>query len=114
MDKFSIFIKQLTDRFVALPQGQKFAILALVAAGFASLFAMSLWVQTPDYQLLYSKLSPQDAAQIVERLKSDKIPYELSQGGQTIRVPSKDMHEIRLQLASEGLPEGGGSGHGNF
>jgi flagellar M-ring protein FliF len=107
MEKFSTFITQLTDRFSALPQGQKFAILALVAAGFASLFAMSLWVQTPDYQLLYSKLSPQDAAQIVERLKSEKIPYELSQGGQTIRVPSKDMHEIRLKLASEGLPEGG-------
>lgn len=107
MEKLIAFTKQLTDRFIALPQGQKIAILALVAAGFASLFAMSLWVQAPDYQLLYSKLTPQDAAQIVERLKSEKIPYELSQGGQTIRVPAKEMHEIRLKLASEGLPEGG-------
>ena len=107
MEKLGAFINQLSDRFLALPAGQKFAVLALVAAGFASLFAMSLWVQTPDYQLLYSKLAPTDAAKIVERLKSEKIPYELSQGGQTIRVPAGEMHEIRLKLASEGLPEGG-------
>ncbi|GJL79638.1 MAG: flagellar M-ring protein [Nitrospinaceae bacterium] len=107
MEKLATFVKQLSERFASLPQGQKFAVLALVAAGFASLFAMSLWVKTPDYQLLYAKLTPEDAAKIVERLKSEKIPYELSQGGQTIRVPAKEMHEIRLQLAGEGLPEGG-------
>lgn len=107
MEKLIAFAKQLSDRFLALPPGQKFSVLALAAAGFASLFAMSLWVQAPDYQLLYSKLAPSDAAKIVERLKSEKIPYELSQGGQTIRVPANEMHEIRLKLAGEGLPEGG-------
>jgi len=107
MEKFFNFLKQLGDRFAGLPQGQKLAVLVLAGAGFASLFAMSLWFQAPDYQLLYAKLTPADGAKIIERLKSQKVPYELSDGGQTIRVPADKMHEIRLQLASEGLPEGG-------
>ncbi len=107
MDKFVNFLRQVGERFTALPQGQKLAVLVLVAAGLASIFAMSLWFQAPDYQLLYAKLAPDDAAKIVEKLKTDKVPYELSDSGQTIRVPADKMHEIRLQLASEGLPEGG-------
>lgn len=107
MEKFITFIKQLTERFLALPQGQKLAILVLVAGGIASLFTMSLWLKAPDYQLLYGNLTPTDAAKIVDVLKSDKIPYELSHGGQTIRIPANALYETRLKLASEGLPEGG-------
>ncbi len=102
MEKFITFLKQLTERFLALPQGQKLAILVLVAGGIASLFTMSLWLKAPDYQLLYAKLTPADAAKIVHVLKSDKIPYELSQGGQTIRIPANALYETRLKLASEG------------
>ena len=107
MEKFFTFLKQLSERFLTLPQGQKFAILVLVAGGIASLFTMSLWLKAPDYQLLYAKLTPSDAAQIVDVLKSDKIPYELSQGGQTIRIPASALYETRLKLAGEGLPQGG-------
>jgi flagellar M-ring protein FliF len=107
MEKFLTFIKQLSERFLALQQGQKLAILVLVAGGIASLFTMSLWLKAPDYQLLYAKLAPTDAAKIVDVLKSDKVPYELSQGGQTIHIPADAIYETRLKLASEGLPEGG-------
>ncbi|MFQ5449537.1 MAG: flagellar basal-body MS-ring/collar protein FliF [Nitrospinaceae bacterium] len=107
MERFITFIKQLVVRFGELSQARKVGVLVLAAAAIGSLFAMSLWLQEPDFQLLYAKLPPQDAAKIVEQLKSKKIPYELSEGGQTIRVPAGKLHEIRLQLASEGLPEGG-------
>ena len=67
---------------------------------------MSLWLKTPDYQLLYANLSTEDAGAIVDKLKSQKIPFELSNQGRTIRVASDQLHEVRLQLAGEGLPEG--------
>ncbi len=57
-------------------------------------------------QLLYANLSEQDAAAIVDNLKAQKVPYELSNEGKTIRVPAEKVHELRLQMASEGLPEG--------
>jgi flagellar M-ring protein FliF len=106
MDNFFNFLNQLVERFKALPQNNKVGVLALIAVAVGSLFAMSLWVQTPDYQLLYSNLSPQDASAIVDKLKSQKIPYEISNQGKAIRVASNMVHELRLQLAGDGLPEG--------
>jgi flagellar M-ring protein FliF len=106
MDNFSAYINHLAARFSELPQNKKVGVLALIAIAVGSLFAMSLWVQAPDYQLLYSNLAPQDASAIVDKLKAQKVPYEVSNQGKTIRVASNVVHELRLQLAGEGLPEG--------
>ncbi|HIJ49689.1 MAG TPA: flagellar M-ring protein FliF [Nitrospinae bacterium] len=106
MDNFQDFLGQLGERFNELSQGKKVAALSLVALALASLLVMSLWLKAPDFQLLYANLSQQDAGAIVEKLKSQKVPYEISNGGRTIRVASDLIHETRLQLAGEGLPEG--------
>ena len=106
MDNFQDFLVQLGERFNQLSQGKKVAALSLVALALASLLVMSLWLKAPDYQLLYANLSQEDAGAIVEKLKNQKIPYEVSNGGRTIRVASDMIHETRLQLAGEGLPEG--------
>ena len=106
MDNFQDFLGQLGERFNQLSQGKKVAALSLVALALASLLVMSLWLKAPDYQLLYANLSQEDAGAIVEKLKNQKIPYEVSNGGRTIRVASDMIHETRLQLAGEGLPEG--------
>ena len=106
MDNFQDFLGQLGERFNELSQGKKVAALSLVALALASLLVMSLWLKAPDYQLLYANLSQEDAGAIVEKLKSQKVPYEISNGGRTIRVASDMIHETRLQLAGEGLPEG--------
>jgi flagellar M-ring protein FliF len=47
------------------------------------------------------------AAQVVTRLKSDKIPYVLDSGGRAIRVPAAKVDELRLEFASGGLPSSG-------
>ena len=106
MDNFQDFLGQLGERFNGLSQGKKVAALSLVALALASLLVMSLWLKAPDYQLLYANLSQEDAGAIVDKLKNQKIPYEISNGGRTIRVASDMIHETRLQLAGEGLPEG--------
>ena len=59
---------------------------------------------------MYANLSQEDAGAIVDKLKNQKIPYEISNGGRTIRVASDMIHETRLQLAGEGLPEGSETG----
>lgn len=81
-------------------------MLGLLAAAAASIAVMLLWVQTPDYQTLYSNLASEDAAAIVEELKTTNIPYKLGARGSLISVPAEIVHEIRLQLASQGLPKG--------
>lgn len=106
MEKLLEFLNQIGERFNELSQGKKVAFLSLIAVGLASLFVMSLWIQKPDFQLLYANLSQQDAATIVDNLKTQKIPYELGDQGRTVRVPSDQVYDIRLKMASQGLPEG--------
>ncbi|MZH40284.1 MAG: flagellar M-ring protein FliF [Nitrospinae bacterium] len=106
MENFLDFLRQFGERFNELSQGKKVAALSLVALALASLLVMSFWLKSPDFQLLYANLSQEDAGAIVDKLKNQKIPFELSNGGRTIRVASDKLHEVRLELASAGLPEG--------
>ena len=89
---------------------QRMIILVALAGSIAGLIALTLWTQQPDMQVLFTNLNPEDASGIVEKLKETKVPYETTGGGTTVLVPSAQVHELRLQLASQGLPHGGGVG----
>jgi len=64
--------------------------------------------------VLYAQLEGEDAAAIVEKLKAQQIPYELTGDGTTIKIPKDKVHEVRLQLAAEGIPKGGHVGFESF
>jgi flagellar M-ring protein FliF len=89
---------------------QRMIILIALAGSIAGLIAITLWTQQPDMQVLFTNLNPEDAAGIVDKLKETKVPYETTGGGTTILVPNAQVHELRLQLATQGLPHGGGVG----
>ena len=89
---------------------QRMIVLIALAGSIAGLIAIALWTQQPDMQVLFTNLNPEDAGGIVEKLKETKVPYETTGGGNTVLVPSAQVHELRLQLATQGLPHGGGVG----
>ena len=60
-----------------------------------------------EYVTLYSGLEANEAGTVIEKLKSTKIPYKISEAGRVISVPSEEAEEIRLQLAREGIPKSG-------
>ncbi|WP_447973792.1 flagellar basal-body MS-ring/collar protein FliF [Nitrospira sp. Kam-Ns4a] len=97
-------------KFAALPMARRLTIVIGLAAAVAALVAVALWSQQPELQVLFSGLSPDDAGAIIEKLKEAKIPYEVGAGGGSILVEAARVHELRLQLASQGLPHGGGVG----
>jgi flagellar M-ring protein FliF len=78
-------------------------ILSLVAGGF---IALLVWTNRPDYQVLFANLDANDAGRISEKLKARKVPFQLENGGRAIMVPGDKVYELRLELASEGLPKG--------
>ncbi|MBN3851475.1 flagellar basal body M-ring protein FliF [Paraburkholderia sp. Ac-20342] len=80
---------------------------ALLVAVVAGLF---LWSRAPDYKVLYSNLSDRDGGQIIAALQQANIPYKLSESGGAILVPAEQVHEMRLRLASQGLPKSGSVG----
>lgn len=96
--------------FYGLPLLRQLGLMAGLAASVALGVAAVLWSQTPSYRVLYSNLSIQDSASVVEALQNSGIDYKLSEGSGTVMVPDARVHEARLQLAGEGLPRGNGSG----
>lgn len=87
------------------------ALIALVGGGaLTALLWIAFSTHRPDMTTLFSQLNPSDAGAIVDELKSSKVSYRVVDGGTRILVPSAVVHEIRLHLATRGLPQGGGVG----
>ena len=82
-------------------------VLLLALAFFGSLI---YWNSQPDFQVLFSNLSQEDAGEMVNKLKEKKIPFQLSSSGSSILVSREQVYDVRLALAAEGLPKGGGVG----
>src|SRR5919198_885301 len=65
------------------------------------------WLNKPTYSLLFADMDPETAGQIVTKLKTQKVPYQLDEGGRGIRVPTDRVDELRISLTTEGMPASG-------
>lgn len=90
------------------PSLRPLMLLIGVAAAVAAGVGIVLWTKEPTYALLYGNLGQQDAAQIAQSLETNGIPYKLDGTTGQITVPADRVHDARLQLAGQGLPEGDG------
>ncbi len=81
---------------------------AILAVGALYLF------DKPNYEVLFSNLAPSDASAVTQRLKEDKVPYQLSPGGRTVYVPSQDLSQERVAIAGANIIKGGGVGYELF
>ena len=100
----------LTALWGRLPRGQQILLAGLAGGGIALFVLMLSWSRSPDFVPLYTGLDPADASAIVDQLQTRGIPHEVAAGGTTVRVPSAQVAEARIDLAAEGLPAGGGVG----
>jgi len=90
-----------------LQSSQKFGLMLAAAAIIALLVGSWMWSQTPDYRVLYANVSDRDGGAIIGALEQMKVPYKFTEGGGAILIPGNQVHEVRLRLASQGLPKGG-------
>ena len=81
-------------------------VVLLVAAAIAAV----VLGRQPDYRVLFSNLSDKDGGAIVAQLSQMNVPYKHADGGGAILIPADRVHDIRLRLASQGLPKGSVSG----
>lgn len=93
-----------------IPAVRQVSILLGVAAAVAAGVAVVLWSQAPSYTRLYSDLDATDAAEVVDALRALDIEYRLDTDSGTVMIPESRLHAARLELASQGLPQGGGIG----
>jgi flagellar M-ring protein FliF len=95
-------------QFNQLSNQKKLGLILSAAAVIALLVGALMWSQAPDYRVLYNNVTDQDGAAIITALQQMNVPYKFSEsGGGAILIPEKQVHEIRLRLAGQGLPKGG-------
>ncbi len=100
----------MVTTFLALPPSRQILLLVLLGGTVAALYAGYNWSQQGEMQVLFSNLTPEDSGAIVTKLKEQKVPYSIAGNGGTILVPSDKVHELRLLMATQSLPQGGGVG----
>ncbi|MBF0323333.1 MAG: flagellar M-ring protein FliF, partial [Magnetococcales bacterium] len=88
-----------------LPLAGKNGILIAAIAAIMVLAAIIWFASRPSYKMLYSGMPEAEAAQLVEQLDKMKVPYELADGGKTVRVPPDKLTQVRLELATLGIPK---------
>ncbi|ACL02372.1 flagellar basal-body MS-ring/collar protein FliF [Desulfatibacillum aliphaticivorans] len=103
-------LQRIAQIFQSMTPGRRIALVVVLAGLVAAFAAMFFWAGTPEYQVLFSQLSQEDAGKIVSKLQEQRIPYQLAQGGTAVLVPGEQVYELRLSLAAEGLPKGGSVG----
>lgn len=101
---------QLHAALLQMSPGRRVTLMTLILGTLLGFVFLVLWSGRVDYQSLYTNLDTEDAGAIVAKLKEQKIPYQLAADGRTILVPKDQLYEVRMQLASEGLPQTGGVG----
>lgn len=94
---------------------QRIAAMGAVTLALVGFFAFIMMrVSMPAQSVLFSDLSYQDSAAIVRDLEGRGVPYQLRQEGGTILVPQDQALRLRMDLASKGIPAGGGVGYELF
>jgi len=103
-------LEQLKSLIASLSLKQRISLVVAAVAVVAGLVTFLQWRERESYQVLYSGLAAEDAAQVVARLKEAGAEYKLEQDGSIIKVRSERIADLRLQLAATGVPKTGRMG----
>jgi flagellar M-ring protein FliF len=93
-------------RLAALPARSLLGLALGVALLLAVAVALTLRQAEGDYRVLFAGLSDKDGGAVLAQLSQMNVPYKHADGGQAILVPASQVHDVRLRLASAGLPKG--------
>jgi len=106
-------LQELTERFPILKRVMALSrpVQLAAASGIVALIVgLALTFNTPSYKVLFSNVSDQDGGAVVSALDKLQVPHRFSENGTAILVPTEKVHELRMKLAEQGLPQGGNIG----
>jgi flagellar M-ring protein FliF len=82
-----------------------FALVVLLVGGGITSFVK--WNHNRSFKALFTGMSPEDAAAIVQKLKESGVEHRISENGTSVLVPETMVDELRLEMAGAGLPKTG-------
>jgi flagellar M-ring protein FliF len=98
-------MNQIRKLLASLTLRQQVSIgIAIIVIGIG-LWQLSNWNRERDFRPLYANLPAEDAGEVIAKLKTDGVEYRVDDSA--IRVQSEKVAEVRLRMASAGLPKTG-------
>ncbi|MCL5746245.1 MAG: flagellar M-ring protein FliF [Acidobacteria bacterium] len=86
---------------------QRISIVVAALMVGAGIYAFTRWKHESDFKPLFTSMAAEDAGAVVQKIKESGVEYRLSEDGGSVLVPSAKLAELRLALASAGLPKSG-------
>lgn len=102
-------MQQLLNVWMGLDIRRQITVVVATVAMFLAVLAMSRIVSAPSMTLLYAGLENGAAGDVVRSLEQRGVPFEVRGG--SIFVQASDRDQLRMTLASEGLPANSSRGY---
>lgn len=104
-----VIVQQFLKSWTQLDLRRQVIVILATGAMFFGIIAMSRMATAPSMSLLYAGLENGAAGDVVRSLEQRGVAFEVRGG--SIFVDQKERDQLRLTLASEGLPANGNRGY---
>jgi flagellar M-ring protein FliF len=102
-------LQQIFSVWLNLEPKRRIIVIGATLFMFAAIIGLSRLATAPSMTLLYSGLDASTAGEVVQALEAKGVGYEIRGGA--IFVPNTQRDELRMTLASDGLPANSSSGY---
>ena len=103
-------LERVRAALARLNNRQKVVLMVAIAALVALLVAAATLLRQSEFRILFSNVGERDGGAIIAALEQMNVPFRFNDSGSAILVPAARVHDVRLRLASQGLPRGGAVG----
>ena len=103
----SAYIEQLKQLWLRLSLRQQIVVACTAILLLGGILFASRHQKEQNFKPLFQNVSGEDAGQVVTRLREAGVEFRLADNGTTIKVPAEKLDELRIQMASAGLPKSG-------
>lgn len=100
-------MSQIRKLIASLTPRQQITTVAVVVLVGLGMFLLTRWNHERDFKPLYTNLAAEDAGAVMQKLREENVEYRVDDSGGGLRVPSSKVAELRLKMASAGLPKTG-------
>ena len=104
------YLNQIRELFLRLTMRQRILLGVAAAVVVLSIYGFIHWQTERNFKPWFEELSAEDAGTVLARLKESGVEVRLENGGKVIKVPANRIDELRIQMASAGLPKTGRMG----
>jgi len=102
-------VQNVLTQWNTLPARRQVILILAVLAVFVSVVTLARFASQPSMALLYSGLEPDASGEVIATLQGQGVRHEVR--GNAIFVPANERDQLRMTLATSGMPKAGVQGY---